>query len=77
VSPVKNRRIKDTEVAMNIQNCPRCGERKLEHMSSYCFCWECGYAPSDDDKEPNIVSIKDIFKTKPNVKPRPEFLEKA
>lgn len=30
---------------MNILNCPRCGEHKLEFMKSYCFCWECGYSP--------------------------------
>lgn len=35
---------------MSIQECPRCGEHKLELMKSYSFCWECGYSASTEKR---------------------------
>lgn len=35
----------NTEVRiMSIHECPRCGTHKLEYLTSYSFCWECGYS---------------------------------
>ena len=46
---------------MKIIECPRCGEHKLELMSSYSFCWECGYSPSDDTDALALVAPSDAI----------------
>lgn len=43
---------------MSIHECPRCGTNKLEYLSSYSFCWECGY--SAEPVETRIALFKKV-----------------
>ncbi len=48
----------------NLCHCPRCGERGLEFMKTYSFCWECGYFPGEEDRGTPIPNFKKFNKEK-------------
>ncbi len=33
---------------MRLYYCPRCGDRSLEILKTYCYCINCNYSPTVD-----------------------------
>ena len=48
---------------MNIFNCPRCGEHKLEFMNVHAFCWECGYSPDEEASHCPIRNLERLIES--------------
>lgn len=42
--------------------CPRCGENKIEYLSSHLFCWECGYGEITDDRQEQHLKLRIAIK---------------